>query len=419
VEAVRVCVFGLGHLGTVTAACLAAERHDVVGIDPDAEVVAALQRVEPPMLEPGLRELLQAHRPSFTVDPEDALASADVLWLADDTPVDEDDAADVAWVMSRATRVLDGAPDGLLVVVSSQLPVGTVATLEGSYPRLTFTCVPENLRLGRAVEAFRQPSRVVVGVRGALDGRLLALLRPFEDKLVVVSIESAEMTKHALNAFLATSVAFANEIATVCEIVGADAREVERGLRTDPRVGDQAYVGAGPPFAGGTLARDLRYLASLSAGGGRDALLLEAVVRSNDAHALWARRHLERLQPGVVAVWGLSYKPGTDSIRRSASVELCSWLVDRGIQVRAHDPAARDLPIDLASRITRTQSSLDAVAGADALVIAVGWPEYKAVDAGSVVSAMRHAVILDPAGVAGDTLGSAADVEYRAVGVAS
>jgi len=326
--------------------------------------------------------------------------------------------ADVDWVLERAHAVLRSAPDGLLVVVSSQLPVGSTATLEHSYPKLTFACLPENLRLGAAVEAFRNPSRVVVGTRDDSDPRLAELVRPSQGQVVWMSIEAAEMTKHALNAFLATSVAFANEIAAICEAAGADARDVERGLRSDPRVGRHAYVAAGAPFSGGTLARDLRYLEQLGRDAGREPILLGAVRRSNDAHALWARRHLERLEPDVVAVWGLSYKPGTNSIRRSDSVALCRWLVDRGVVVRAHDPAANELPPDLAGRMTRSNGLIEAVEGADVLVIAVAWPEYRVADAGSVVASMAHPVILDPGRAAAETLGLHPEVEYMTVGVA-
>jgi UDPglucose 6-dehydrogenase len=412
----RVCVFGLGHLGSVTAACVAAQGHEVVGLDPDATVVASLEASEPPVLEPGLPELLRRHRPQFTTDPGAALAGADVLWLADDTPVDEEDAADVDWVLARAQAVVRHASEGTLVVVSSQLPVGSVASLERAHPLLRFACMPENLRLGTAVDSFQHPSRIVVGMRGEPDERVRPLLTPHEDRIIWMSIEAAELTKHALNAFLATSIAFANEIACICEASHADAREVELGLRSDPRVGEQAYLSAGSPFSGGTLGRDLQYLRGLGCEQGRATILLDAVVRSNDEHSMWVRRRLEQAEPGVVAVWGLAYKPGTDSIRRSDAVSLCEWLLARGTTVRAHDPAARELPAEIRERMTRTAGPIEAAEGADALVVAVAWSEYRSVAADAVVASMARPFVLDPARVTAETLGRHPDVLYRTVG---
>jgi len=412
----RVCVFGLGHLGSVTAACLAARGHDVIGLDPDAEVVASLAQGAPAMLEPGLPDLLREHHPMFTTDAEVAVAGADVVWLADDTPVDDEDAADVGWVVTRASALLPLVADGTLVVVSSQLPVGSVASLERSYAGLGFACVPENLRLGRAVDSFLNPSRVVVGTRGGQNERARLLLAWLEDRILWMSIEAAELTKHALNAFLATSVAFANEVASICEVSNADARDVERGLRSDPRIGEQAYLSAGPPFSGGTLARDLEYLRRIGGEHGRSTSLFDGVVRSNAEHAMWVRRRLEGAERSVVAVWGLSYKPGTDSIRRSDAVALCAWLIERGIGVRAHDPAARELPSDLGARMVRTADPIQAVAGADALVVAVAWPEYRSVGASAVVASMTYPFVVDPFGVARETLGSHPGVVYATVG---
>jgi UDPglucose 6-dehydrogenase len=413
---VRICVFGLGHLGTVTAACLAAAGHDVIGLDPSPAVVAGLAAGDPPVDEPGLRELLARFAPAFTTGVEEAVAGADAVWLADDTPVDEQDAADVGWVLERAEPVLAAARPGALVLVSSQLPVGTVASLEEAHPTLRFACMPENLRLGRAVETFRDPDRVVAGVRdeSARDD-VSRLLAATADRIVWMSVESAEMTKHALNAFLATSVAFANELAAICELTGANAREVEAGLRTDPRVGTQAYVSAGQPFSGGTLARDVAYLRTM----GRSTALLDGVVESNEEHRNWARRHLEDSGARTVAVWGLAYKPGTESTRRSEAVALCAWLADRGVEVRVHDPAVRTLPETLERKAVRHADPLAAAESADALVLAVAWPEYGHVPAAAVAAAMTGTLVLDPFGTAADTLGREPGIRYVSVGAAA
>jgi UDPglucose 6-dehydrogenase len=337
---VKVCVVGLWHLGTVIAACLASGGHDVVGLDFDADTVRNLKAGEPPIFEPGLEDLikrgLREGRLRFTSDVVDALRDAEIVWIAYDTPVDDDDRADVEFVVGRVARLFPHLRAGMLVLISSQLPVGTTRRLEQACPNksVTFAYSPENLRLGKAIGVFTQPDRVVVGTRGEADrARIAALLRPFiedparTDRIEWMSVESAEMTKHALNAFLATSVTFINEIAALCEQVGADAKEVERGLKSESRIGSKAYLGPGAAFAGGTLARDVEFLTQIGAVHYQPTHLLSAVRASNDEHRNWHRRKLQALLGDLhgkcIAVWGLTYKPGTDTLRRSSSVELC------------------------------------------------------------------------------------------------
>ncbi|MCL4268486.1 MAG: nucleotide sugar dehydrogenase, partial [Anaerolineales bacterium] len=261
------------------------------------------------------------------------------------------------------------------------------------------SCSPENLRLGKAISVFTQPDRVVIGVRNEESQRVFAdLLAPFTDRIEWMSVESAEMTKHALNAFLATSVTFINEIAAICEQVGADAKEVERGLKSEARIGSKAYLGPGGAFAGGTLARDVAFLTQLGEQYDVPVQLFPAIKSSNDAHKNWARRRLMQLLGSLkgktVAVWGLTYKPGTDTLRRSSAVELCKWLLEQGTTVRAHDPAVKNLPDEL-QKVQITTSALDAVQKADALIVATEWPEYRETDMSVVVSAMKAPYVLD------------------------
>src|SRR4051794_3059192 len=315
----NVCVAGLWHLGSVTAACLASGGHHVVGLDSDDAVVAGLNAGTPPLFEPGLEALVKngiaSGRLRFTSD-DAAVATADVVWITVDTPVDDEDRADVESVVSRVARLFPHLKNGALVLVSSQLPVGTTGRLEAMFHavaagrRVGFAYSPENLRLGKAIEVFTHPDRVVVGVRSAEDrDSIAALLKPFTDRIEWMSVESAEMTKHALNAFLATSVTFINEIATLCEQVGADASEVERGLKTEARIGPKAYLSPGGAFAGGTLARDVMFLAALGREHRVSTDLLASVKTSNDAHRGWAQRRLTDVlgdvNGNVVAVWGL------------------------------------------------------------------------------------------------------------------
>jgi len=424
---VRLAVYGLWHLGCVTAACAAAAGHSVVGLDPDAARVAALGRARPPLEEPGLPELLAAGldggRLAFTTDAARALADAEVLWLTFDTPVDEEDEPDPAFLRRQLDRVADAIRPGTLLVVSSQVPVGFTGALAGDWAArgLRYACVPENLRLGRAIEAFRRPDRIVAGVRDPRDRETVAaLVRPVSERIEWMSIESAEMTKHALNAFLATSVAFANEVARLCEVSGADAKEVERGLRSERRIGPHAYLSPGGPFAGGTLARDLRALEALAARAGTPAPLLAAAWQSNALHGEWLRRKilasLADPADAVVAVLGLAYTPGTSTLRRSAALATCAWLADLGARVQCHDPAVAALPPGVAPAVRLCDSAGAALKGADLALVATGWPEYRGLGADEVVALMRRPCVLDPGWFLADTLGRDGRIRYMAVG---
>jgi UDPglucose 6-dehydrogenase len=425
-------VIGLWHLGSVTAACLAAAGHEVIAVDPDPAVVAALAAGRPPVSEPGLPELIarNAARLRFTTEPLE-LAGAGCAWVTFDTPVDDEDEADVDWVLDRAQELLAPLPDGALVIVSSQLPVGSVAALQARCAAgrggrgLRFTCVPENLRLSHALESFCAPDRIVAGVRSERDQRELAeLLAPFSTDVQWMRVESAEMTKHALNGFLATSVAFINEIAAVCESVGADAAEVALGLKSERRIGPRAYLRPGDAFAGGTLARDIGFLRGLAERHGLPAHVFAGVADGNAAHRQWTRRKLLELLGGeraslaerTVAVWGLTYKPGTDTLRRSSAIELCRWLAGAGVAVRAHDPAVSALPSGLAEAVELCATPLGAAAEADALVVCTAWPDYLEVPTEDLLSALAQAVVVDPAGWLRDSLASHPEVCHVWVG---
>jgi UDPglucose 6-dehydrogenase len=235
-----------------------------------------------------------------------------------------------------------------------------------------------------------------------------------------MSIESAEMTKHSINAFLALSVTFANEVAAVCERVGADAKEVERGLKTESRIGPRAYLAPGAAFAGGTLARDVAFLTALAADHALALPLLGAVRPSNEWHKKWAQRRLDErlghLAGATVAVWGLTYKPGTDTLRRSAAVELCVDLAGHGAKVVAWDPAVCALPDALQRSITLAPSAGAAMQGAAALVIATEWPEFKRLDLAALVGRMQRRLVLDANRFLADRVVGLA-VEYYAVGL--
>ncbi len=260
-----------------------------------------------------------------------------------------------------------------------------------------------------------------MGLADLADSPFLSeLLAPFCARIEWMSLESAEMTKHAINAFLATSVAFANEIARLCDLVGADAKEVERGLRSEGRIGPRAYLSPGGPFAGGTLARDLRFLAGFGQRLVAGTPLLDGVLGSNRRHGEWLREKVREtvadVEDPAVAVLGLAYTPGTSTLRRSSAVELCAWLLERGVAVRAHDPEAEELPEALRSKVRRCGTRREALTGADAAVVATDWPEYRDLGAEEVLGTMRHARVVDPNWTLAGTLGADERVRYFAPG---
>lgn len=396
----NVTILGLWHLGSVTAACMA--RHGrVTGLDFDEAVLAQLRAGRAPLHEPGLDDLLAAGlangRLTFSGEAA-AAAQSDVVWVCYDTPVDAEDRSDLAWVHTRLGRVLPGLRPGTVVLISSQLPVGTCAQLGRQYPALHFACSPENLRLGKAIEAFEKPARIIVGAPPAARARLELLLAPIGAPLAWMRPESAEMVKHALNAFLALSVAYINEVATLCEAVGADAQEVAAGLRSEPRIGPQAYLRPGGPFAGGTLARDVVSLTRLGADTNLPLALIPAIKQSNDRHREWnlrkVRDALGNVAHPVVAVLGLAYTPGTSTLRRSAAVELCRQLQAAGMTVRAYDPLIRAADTDHGD-IPFAASAAAALQDAHAVVICTAWPEFRDYPWPALLASMARGLVID------------------------
>jgi UDPglucose 6-dehydrogenase len=425
----KLAVFGLWHLGAVTAACTAAAGVATVGIDLDRERIAKLAAGEPPLYEPGLAELTRSGiaKGTLVFSPDvGAVAHADIVWICHDTPVDEEDRADPDAVREQVEMLFPHLGDGAVVLVSAQLPVGSVATLETSFAAqangrtVSFACSPENLRLGKAIEVFQNPGRIIVGVR---DHRARAVLEPllkkFCETLIWMSVESAEMVKHGLNAFLAMSVTYANEIATVCERVGADAAEVEKGLRSDPRIGPGAYVRAGPAFAGGTLARDVQFLRTLAQQHDLTLPVMDGILASNHAHGQWAYRQLSRaLKPlagRTVGVLGLAYKAGTSALRRSPSVELIQALLKDGARVQAYDPHVSSLPDEL-KPVKLCADARSAAAGADALVVGNESPEFRTLSADEAATAMKGRIVLDASRFLGATLGADKRLSLISVG---
>jgi len=409
----KICVYGLWHLGCVTAGCLASAGFQVTGLDWDDQLVESLRKGIPPLFEPGLEDLIQAEvgrgNLLFTNDPDLALRGVDIVWISFDTPVDEEDNADVDYVADRIASIFPFLPDEAAIIISSQVQVGFTRRMEKIFAEefpnkpVVFVYSPENLRLGKALEAFRHPGRIVVGTRKDADKeRVAPLFTKLCDSIEWMHTESAEMTKHAINSFLATSVVFANELAVLCERVGADAGEVARGMKSESRIGMGAYLSPGSAFGGGTLARDVSFLRVIGQEFGVSAILFNAVKESNDYHKSWSRRMLEEifgeLTGRKVAVLGLTYKPGTDTLRRSNAVELCEWLFQQGAMVRSYDPAVKSLPEELDSIVFNCNSVESAIEDADCLVVGTEWPAFKTIQADNILKNMREAIVIDASG---------------------
>jgi UDPglucose 6-dehydrogenase len=419
----KIVVLGLWHLGCVTAAC-SAKFARVVGLDFDSSNVASLRLGKAPIFEPGLESLIQegirSGSLSFETDAELACSGADLLWVTHDTPVDGDDLSDVWPVFDGIGGCLQHLPTRTIILISSQLPAGTCRRLESMYPERRFAYSPENLRLGQALEIFLKPDRIILGTRTQADAEeLREFLGHFSSNIIAVRTESAEVIKHAINSFLAASITLMNEISRICEIVGADAKEVERGLKSESRIGPRAYLSPGGPFAGGTLARDVVALTNLAANHGESLVLLASIKASNDQHKLWALRRLQEelgsLKGRAIAVLGLTYKPGTDTLRRSLAIELCQALLEEGAEIKAYDPAVDSMPEELRT-IPLFHDIEKAIDGADGIVVCTEWPQLLEVEWEKTLTRASGRVVIDANGFIEQRVRGIPGLVYRSVG---
>ncbi len=425
----KICVCGLWHLGLVTAACVAT-KFDTTAFDFEEDAVEAVRGGRLPIFEPGLAQLVAdgvaRGRLRFSADLEDALRDADVVWIAWDTPVDDEDRADSAFVAERIRRLFPHLKPGALLLISSQVPVGFSRRILAESAAATgrrdvsVAYSPENLRLGTAIDAFLGAPRVVLGQSDPREPRARELFSAFPADVLEMSLESAEMAKHALNALLATELSFVNEIGTLCEAAGADVADVARALKSDPRIGPNAYLSPGPGFAGGTLARDVGTLADVARAAGVSLPLLGSIRASNKQNQAWPLRTLREMQEpagATIALLGLTYKPGTDTLRRSSAVELALTLHRAGARVRAYDPAIEYLPPDLLGKMDLCGSVDDALKNADAAVVATEWPQFGRIPATRFASLMRSPLVIDARRILDESVRADPRIRYFAIGL--
>ncbi len=399
-------VIGVGYVGLVTAACLAELGHHVVCRDIVPERVAMLQRGEVPIHEPGVPELLQrnAERLTFTLDMEDVFRDARIAIICVDTPPTASGDADLSRV-EAVIAALPASAEGAVLVMKSTVPVGTGNRVRSELDArgredVGYVSNPEFLREGSAVADFRQPDRVVVGGDRPEDvARVARLYQDLNAPILTTDIASAEMIKLASNAFLATKISFVNEIANVCERVGADVEEVARGMGMDSRIG-QSFLRPGIGYGGSCFPKDVTALKQLAGNTGYSFQLLASVIEVNE---LQKRRVIGKLQDRLgslrgrrVALLGLAFKPHTDDMREASSIVLASRLIAEGASVVAFDPVAAERARGvLPEAVEIAASMLAAVTGADAVVIVTEWPEFRAVLSAEVHAAMRGPLIVD------------------------
>jgi UDPglucose 6-dehydrogenase len=419
----RVAVFGAGYVGLVTGACFAELGHEVTVRDVLPEKIDALNRGDVPIYEPGLEPLLErnAARLRFTLDVREALDGADFLFVCVGTPPTYSGDAD----LSAVWTVLDELPADIhaTVVMKSTVPVGTGekvrAFLEShGHHRVGYVSNPEFTAEGTAVRDFLEPDRIVIGAFDPEDADAVAKLHEGIDAPVVrADVNSAEMIKLAANAFLMTRVSFINEIANVCELVGADVVSVAEGVGLDHRLGPH-FLRAGIGYGGSCFPKDSLALKQLASNSGYHFQLLNAVIEVNELQKRRVlqklQRHLGKLRGKTVALLGLAFKPGTDDMREAPSLVLGARLLAEGVEVRGWDPVAN--PRDVLQGLTLCETPLDAVRGADAAVVVTEWPELKDLARDEIRAAMRHPLIVDGRNLLDPDRTRAAGFAYEGVG---
>jgi UDPglucose 6-dehydrogenase len=401
-EKTPIGVIGAGWVGLVTAACFAELGHRVVARDIDAGKVEALRRGEVPIHEPGLPELIErnAERLRFTTELGELLADSRLIFICVETPPTHSGDAD----LSSVKRAIDeiGTAEGRALVMKSTVPVGTGETLRRRLAgEIAYVSCPEFLREGTAVSDFLEPDRVVIGAAAedawAAD-ELAAAYEPTGGPIVRTDVSSAEMIKLASNAFLATKISFINEIANVCEQVGADVAEVARGMGMDERIGDK-FLNPGIGYGGSCFPKDVSALKQLAGNSGYHFQLLSAVIEVNE---LQKRRvigklvkHLGELNGKTVALLGLAFKPQTDDMREASSLVLAARLEGEGARVRAYDPIATGAAEGLLPGVEMADSAAAALAGADAAVLVTEWPEFADLDWAAAAETMANPLLVD------------------------
>lgn len=414
----KVTIVGTGYVGLVTGACLAEVGNDVLCLDLDTAKIATLQAGGIPIYEPGLEDMVKrnaaAGRLRFTTDIEQAVAHGAIQFIAVGTPPGEDGSADLQYVVAAARSIGRLMDNSKLVVDKSTVPVGTADRVREAIAdelakrdaRISYSVVsnPEFLKEGAAIEDFMRPDRIVVGADDENAAQMMRqLYKPFQrnhERMIVMDVRSAELTKYAANAMLATRISFMNELANLAEVLGADIELVRQGMGSDPRIGYHfLYPGVG--YGGSCFPKDVKALQRTAQEHGMNLRVLAAVEDANEAQKkrLVAKtvRHLgENLTGKHLALWGLSFKPNTDDMREAPSVEIIEGLLARGATITAYDPiACHEASKLLGGRINYATNPMDALEGADALLIVTEWKEFRSPNFDTMKQKLRQSLVID------------------------
>lgn len=406
----QICVIGVGYVGLVTAACFADLGNRVIALDINEERIEGLKRGEMPIYEPGLEELVarnvRAGRLSFTTSYPEALAGTEFAFIAVGTPSGVDGEADLRHVAAAARSIAESMSNPLIIVNKSTVPVGTgdwVAEIIARHqPRpIPFSVVscPEFLREGSAISDFMQPHRTVLGSLNPDAAEKVAQLHlPLRAPIMITDLRTAEMIKYASNAFLATKISFINEIANICEELGADVKEVAIGMGYDKRIGPH-FLDAGLGYGGSCFPKDVKALAYMAAEKGRHPQLLHAVMEINNDRRPMAvyrlKEMLGELNGRVVGLLGLSFKPNTDDMRDAPSIDIAKALIEQGARVRAYDPVAMPVASTLLPEVEMVSDPYTLAEGSDALVVITEWNEFKQLDLERIRDLMKQPVLFD------------------------
>ncbi len=408
----NITVVGTGYVGLVVGGCLAETGNTVVCADLDEGKIEGLQRNVLPIYEPGLDDFIERNqkqeRLSFTTDVAAAIASADVVFIAVGTPPDEDGSADLRHVIAVAEQIGKHMTREVVVVTKSTVPVGTAAKVTAAvskHARFPFhVCSnPEFLKEGAAIDDFMKPDRVVIGAETDHGRSVMAeLYSPFVrtgKPILFMDLASAEMTKYAANAMLATRISFMNEIANLCEIVGADVDQVRKGIGSDGRIGP-AFLFPGPGYGGSCFPKDVKALVRTAKSHAVPLRVLDAVEAANDAqkHRLFAKvEHcLGSVKGKRIAIWGLAFKPNTDDMREAPALVLIEELLGAGADVVAHDPVAmHETERRIGKTIAYAETNYQALEGADALIVVTDWNEYRHPDFERIKATLKSPVVID------------------------
>lgn len=427
----QICVIGVGYVGLVTAACFSDLGNRVIALDIVEEKIEGLKKGEMPIYEPGLKELVErnvkAGRLSFTTSYEEALDSTEFVFIAVGTPSGVDGEADLRYVAAAAETIARTMKAPLIIINKSTVPVGTGDWVSDIVHRnqpepIPFSVVscPEFLREGSAIGDFMQPHRTVLGSLDPEAAEKVAQLHlPLRAPIVITDLRTAEMIKYASNAFLATKISFINEIANVCEALGADVKEVAVGMGYDKRIGPM-FLDAGLGYGGSCFPKDVKALAYMAAEKGRHPQLLYAVMEINNDRRPMAvnrmREMLGDLRGKVIGLLGLSFKPNTDDMRDAPSVDIANSLISAGAVVRAYDPVAMEVAAPLLPEVQMFSDLYEMAKGCDALMVVTDWNEFKHLDLSSLRELMNAPVIFDGRNIYDPELMASLGYRYRGFG---